>query len=124
MSLQSILNAHPSALAICNKFISNNPLSTYYDLLRVYMIQRLPMGTNAVVNSISTSPDITHMHIAHLTSSLKTIHPQQQEIQQRLAELQQIQSKPQQQKNCSTKYCFVRGKNNSHWGMKCKVMNR
>ena len=81
------------------------------------------MGTHAVVNSISTSPDITHMQIAHLTSSLETIYLQQQEIQQRLAELQQIQSKPQQQKNCSTKYCFVYGQNNSHWGTNCKVMN-
>ena len=96
MSLQSILNSHPSVLAIYNKFISDNPLSTNYDQLRVYMTQRLPMGTHAVVNSISTSPDITHMQIAHLTSSLETIHLQQQEIQQRLAELQQIQSKPQQ----------------------------
>jgi hypothetical protein len=62
------------------------------------------------------------MQIAQLTSSLETIHMQQQEIQQRLTELQQIQTKPQQQKN-RTKYCFVHGQNNSHWGTNCKVMN-
>ena len=80
------------------------------------------MGIHAVIISIATFPDSTPMQIAQLTSSLETIYMQQQEIQQRLAELQQIQTKPQQQKN-RAKYCFVHGKNNSHWGTNCKVMN-
>ena len=80
------------------------------------------MRTHAVINSIATSPDSTPMQIAQLSSSLETIHMQQQEIQQCLAELQQIQTKSQQQKN-RTKHCFVHGQNNSHWRTTCKVMN-
>ena len=122
MNLQNILNAHPSVLAMYNKYVSDNSLSTDYGQLRKYMTQRLPMGTHAVVNSIATLPDSTPMQIAQLTSSLETIHMQQHEILQRLAELQQIQTKPQQQKN-RAKYCFVYDQNNSHWGTNCKVMN-
>ena len=63
MSLHQILNARPLALATYNKFISDNPLSTNYHQPKLNMIQRLPMSTHAIVNSISDSNDNAHVFL-------------------------------------------------------------